>query len=330
MRIARGAALAALMLIPALGLAAPASAGVALVLNSGEDTFSLIDTDTYKEIGRKPIGREPHHLMLTPDKRDLLIGNAVGNDLVFVNPATGDVIKRLDQIADPYQLGFTPDRKWFVTAALRLDRVDVYDAKAIGDRKLNLVHRIPIKTMPSHLAFASDSRRVFVTLQDAGSAAAIDIIDGKVLWQTKIGPDTAGLWLTPKGDKLLIAVMGSDHLAVVDTKDGKVLDKIVTGKGTHQLYEDKARGLLYVTARVDNTIAAVDSTTFKVTRTYKVGPGPDCMEIFRGGKELWYTARWAKRVEVLDLETGKVTHKIPVGRSPHGIHLHPDAKTVSR
>lgn len=329
MRIARRAALAAAVLIQGI-FAGSAEAGLAIVLNSGEDTYSLIDTDTYKEIGRKPVGREPHHLMLTPDKRDLLIGNAVGNDLVFVNPATGEVIKRLDQIADPYQLGFTPDRKWFVTAALRLDRVDVYDAKAIGERKLALVHRIPIKTMPSHLAFAADSRRVFVTLQDAGEAAAIDIVDGKILWQTKIGPDTAGLWLNSKGDRLLIAVMGSDHLAVVDTRDGKVVDKVVTGKGTHQLYEDKGRGLLYVTARVDNTIAAVDTTTFKVTRVYKVGPGPDCMEIFRGGKELWYTARWAKRVEVLDLETGKVTKKIPVGRSPHGIHLHPDAKTASR
>ena len=329
MRIARGAALAAIMLIQGFA-AVPAAAGLAIVLNSGEDTISLIDTDTYKEIGRKPVGREPHHLMLTPDKRDLLIGNAVGNDLVFVNPATGEALKRLDQIADPYQLGFTPDRKWFVTAALRLDRVDVYDAKAIGERKLDLVHRIPIKSMPSHLAFAADSRRVYVTLQDAGAAAAVDIIDGKILWQTKIGPDTAGLWLTPKGDKLLIAVMGSDHLAVVDTKDGRVLDKIVTGKGTHQLYEDKGRNLLYVTARVDNTIAAVDANTFKVTRVFKVGPGPDCMEIFRGGKELWYTARWAKRVEVLDLESGKVIKKIPVGRSPHGIYLHPDAKTVSR
>lgn len=329
MRIVYGAALAASLLIQGFA-AQPASAGLAIVLNSGEDTISLIDTDTYKEVGRKPIGREPHHLMLTPDRRDLLIGNAVGNDLVFLNPATGETIKRLDKIADPYQLGFTPDRKWFVTAALRLDRVDVYDASAIGERKLNLVHRIPIKTMPSHLAFAADSRRVYVTLQDAGEAAAVDIIDGNILWQTKIGTDTAGLWLHPNGDKLLIAVMGSDHLAVVDTKDGKVVDKIVTGKGTHQLYEDKARGLLYVTARVDNTITAVDANTFEVKRTYKVGHGPDCMEIFRGGKELWYTARWAKRVEVLDLESGKVIKKIPVGRSPHGIYLHPDAKTASR
>lgn len=329
MRIARHAAMAAIMLIQG-AVALPAQAGLAIVLNSGEDTISLIDTNTYKEISRRPAGREPHHLMLTPDKRDLLIGNAVGNDLFFVNPATGETIKRLDQIADPYQLGFTPDRKWFVTAALRLDRVDVYDAKAIGERKLDIVHRIPIKTMPSHLAFAPDSRRVYVTLQHAGAAAAIDIIDGKILWQSKIGPDTAGLWLHPKGDKLLVAVMGSDHLAVVDAKDGKVLDKIVTGKGTHQLYEDKGRGLLYVTARVDNTITAVDINTLKVTRVYKVGPGPDCMEIYRGGKELWYTARWAKRVEVLDLESGKVTHKIPVGRSPHGIYLHPDAKTAGR
>jgi DNA-binding beta-propeller fold protein YncE len=329
MRLFLSAVRAAALAIPMLA-ALPAAAGLAVVLNSGEDTISLIDTDTYKETARRPIGREPHHLMRTPDGRDLIIGNAVGNDLVFVNPATGEVMKRVDQIADPYQLGFTPDRKWFVTAALRLDRVDVYDARAIGDRKLEVVKRIPIRSMPSHLAFAADSRRVFTTLQDAGEAAAIDIIDGKILWQTKVGPEPAGIWIDAKNERLLMGIMGSDHVAVVGTKDGKVLDRIVVGKGAHQVYEDKARGLLYVSSRVDNTITALDRDSLKVVRTYKVGPGPDCMEIGRGGKELWYTARWAKRVEVLDLDTGKVIKKITVGRSPHGIHLYPDAKTASR
>lgn len=326
-KFASAAAAAAFAILAGAG---PAGAGLAIVLNSGEDTISLIDTDTYKEKAKRPIGREPHHLMPTPDGRELMIGNAVGNDVVFVNPATGDVLGRAPQVADPYQLGFTPDRKWFVTAALRLDRVDIYDAAKVGERKFTLVKTLPVRSMPSHLAFAPDSRRVYTTAQDTGEIAAIDIIDQKVLWQTKVGPEPAGIWLDTKRERLLSGIMGADYVSVISAKDGKLLEKITVGKGAHQIYEDKARGLLYVSARVDNTITAIDRETLKVVRTYKAGPGVDCMELAKGGKELWYTARWAKRVEVLDLESGKVIAKIPVGRSPHGIYIHDPARTAAR
>ncbi len=327
LKIASAAAAAALLILAG---GSPARAGLAIVLNSGEDTISLIDTETYKEKGKRPIGREPHHLMPTPDGKELIIGNAVGNDLVFLNPATGDVLGRTPQVADPYQLGFTPDRKWFVTAALRLDRVDIYDASKVGERKFSLVKTLPLRSMPSHLAFAPDSRRVYVTVQDTGEIAAVDLIDHKILWQAKVGPEPAGIWLDAKRERVLSGIMGGDYVSVVSTRDGKLLDKIAVGKGAHQIYEDRQRGLLYVSARVDNTITAIDRDTLKVVRTYKAGPGVDCMELAKGGRELWYTARWAKRVEVLDLESGKVIAKIPVGRSPHGIFVHETARTAAR
>jgi len=326
-KLASAAAAAAITILAG---AAPAAAGLAIVLNSGEDTISLIDTVTYKETAKRPIGREPHHLMPTPDGRELIIGNAVGNDLVFLDPATGAMLGRTPQIADPYQLGFTPDRKWFVTAALRLDRVDIYEASQVGHRRFTLAKTLPLRSMPSHLAFAPDSRHVYVTAQDTGEVAAIDVIDQKVLWQAKVGPEPAGIWLDAKRERLLTGIMGGDYVSVISTRDGRALDKIKVGKGAHQIYEDKGRSLLYVSARVDNTITAIDRDSLKVVRTYKAGPGVDCMELAKGGKELWYTARWAKRVEVLDLESGKVIAKIPVGRSPHGIYIHDAARTASR
>ena len=51
-------------------------AEVAVVLNSGEGTISLIDTVLMKETKRLPIGKEPHHLMATPDDKFLIVANA--------------------------------------------------------------------------------------------------------------------------------------------------------------------------------------------------------------------------------------------------------------
>ncbi len=92
----------------------PALAQLAFVLNSNDDTLSLIDVKTYKEISRTRVGREPHHWAITPDDKSLIIGSVQSNDLTFVDPVTGAFQKRIDKISDPYQIGFSPDKKWLV------------------------------------------------------------------------------------------------------------------------------------------------------------------------------------------------------------------------
>ena len=85
-----------------------------IVLNSGEGSISIIDPVTMKEERRVPIGKEPHHLMATPDNKELIVASAASNDLVFLDPKTGEILRRVSGISDPYQIAYSPDRKWFV------------------------------------------------------------------------------------------------------------------------------------------------------------------------------------------------------------------------
>ena len=69
--------------------AAPAVAsGLAFVVNSGGASISLVDMSSQKEVRRIPVLREPHHLALSPDGRSLLVGDTVGNEMLFLDPAT--------------------------------------------------------------------------------------------------------------------------------------------------------------------------------------------------------------------------------------------------
>ncbi|MEY3629358.1 MAG: hypothetical protein RLY91_1124, partial [Pseudomonadota bacterium] len=47
-----------------------------LVLNSLNADVSVIDPQTYTEIKRVPVGKEPHHLYLTPDNKSVMVANA--------------------------------------------------------------------------------------------------------------------------------------------------------------------------------------------------------------------------------------------------------------
>ena len=289
--------------------------GIAFVINSAGASISVIDMATQKEIRRIPSLREPHHLMLSPDGRSLLVGDTAGNQMMFLDPNTGEVQKRVP-VSDPYQFGFSPDGKLLTVNGLARNQVDVYDAAT-----MKLMKRFPVVATPSHLAYSPDSSMVFVSLQDSDKLVALDLRTMTETWTVPVGKTPAGvMWLN---GKVLVADMGTDFIAVVDPATGKVLDHVVTGKGAHNLFLSPDRKILWVNNRAGGTTVSLDSATLKPIHSYAIPGGPDDMEFAPGGK-IWITRRWAEKVAVLDPATGSY-ETITVGRSPHGIFLNPKA-----
>lgn len=299
----------------AIGLVRPALATTAVVLNSDDNSLSIIDSNSYKEISRTHIGRGPHHLIQTPDGRTLIIAMSGSNELVMIDRVSG-VEKQRITASDPYQIGFSPDAKFFVAASIRLDRIDIYDGSTF-----QLLHRLPAATMPSHIAFSRDSKTVFVTLQGTSGLISIDLASGKVNWTAPVGRQPAGI-VTRPGGTLLVGIMGSDHIAEVDPANGGVIRKIQTGNGAHNFLASADGKTLYVTNRVAGTISILNADTLAITGTLQAPGGPDDMAISPDGHELWVTGRWHAWVDVIELASGTLKTSVPVGRSPHGIFVY--------
>lgn len=291
------------------------AAGAVLVMNSGAASLSVVDVATQKEIRRIPVLREPHHWALSPDGKDLLVGDSSGNELLFFDPETFALRRRM-VMADPYQLGFSPDGRFLVVNGLARAQVDIYDAKTY-----KLLKRIKIRSMPSHLAYTPDSSVVFISLQGTNRMAAIDLRTLTVKWEKPCGPAPAGV-LYHNG-QVLVADMGADYIAVMDPKDGREIRRIQTGKGAHQLFLSPDKKLIYVNNRVAGTIVALDAKTYAEVRSYKLPGGPDDIQFASDG-QIWVTMRFAHKVAVLNPATGAFS-TIDVGRSPHGIFLNPRA-----
>ncbi len=298
------------------GFTTPARAGgIAFIINSGGASISVIDMARQKEVRRIPTLREPHHLALSPDGHSLLVGDTAGNQMMFLDPNTGEVQKRMP-VADPYQLWFSPDGKYLTVNGLARNQVDVYDAAS-----MQLVKRFHVVATPSHLAYSPDSSTVFVSLQDSDKLAAFDLRTMTEKWTMPVGKTPAGvIWLN---GKVLVADMGTDYIAVVDPADGKVLEHVPTGKGAHQLFLSPDRKILWVNNRAGGTTVSLDAATLQPIRSYAIPGGPDDMDFAPGGK-IWITRRWAEKVAVLDPATCSY-ETIDVGRSPHGLFLNPKA-----
>jgi YVTN family beta-propeller protein len=303
----RGLAVLALVVAPHVSRAAD----LAFVINSNDASVSLLDLATHQEIRRIPMLREPHHMALTPDHRSLVIGDTAGNALFFLDPRTG-AVQRQAVISDPYQLQYSPNGRYLTIAGLARNQIDIYDANSLA-----LLHRIPARSMPSHLNYAPDSSRVFVSLQGTNALIAIDTASGRVLWNAKVGRTPAGV-LWSRG-KLLVGIMGEAHFAVVNPDNGRVESTIPAGRGAHTMFLTHDGKLLYGTSRIDGVLTVIDPVTLKVLRTIPMPGGPDDLDFAQDGK-IWAALRFAQAVAVYDPATGKI-ERIPVGRSPHGIWL---------
>ena len=310
-------------LAAALALALPAHAAQNIfVLNSLDATISVVDGASFKEIRRVPTGKEPHHFYLSPDEKSLIVANATGNTLSFIDPATGELQRTVRDIVDPYQLRFSPDMKWFVTAANRLNHVDLYRWQP--DNKttpLLLVKRISAPRTPSHLSIDSKSSVIYVSMQDSDELMAIDIATQAPRWKVSTGRMPADVFLSADDRTLLVGLTGDNAVEAwdVSVSPARLIQRIVTGKGAHAFRSKGDRRHVFVSNRVANTINLIDLQTLKVIAEYPAPGGPDCMELLSDGRTLLVTSRWARKLTMIDIDKRAVLRQVEVGRSPHGV-----------
>lgn len=302
-----------------------AQADSVLILNSEEASYSILSRSTRTEVARLPVGREPHHLIVSPDGKEVLIGSTATNELLSLDIKTGERKRVVRDIIDPYHLGFSPDGKWFVTAAYRLDHVDIYHADGF-----RLAGRIFIDGLPSHIAFDTESKTVYVTLQQSGRLAAFDLATQALKWNVPVGNAPAGVVMLPDDKRLMVALTGEDGIVVVDPADGAVKSRLQTGKGAHNFWPKGDGRHYFLSNRVEGTVSLIDTKDeLKVVGSVRVPGGPDCMDITPDGKELWVTQRFLRRVSIIDIDTLKIVGSIPVGKSPHGVFMLKSTATVT-
>ena len=278
----------------------------------------MLDPLSWQETKRISTGKEPHHLYLTPDEKSVIVANAASDSLTFIDPRTAEVQRTVKGILDPYQLRFSPDMKWFVTAANRLNHVDIYrwDGSA-----LTLAKRLATGKTPSHLWIDSKSTTVYATMQDSDELVAIDLPTQALKWRRKTGALPADLFGTPDDKFLLIGLTGGDGVEVYDLSAGQAqfVKLIKTGEGAHAFRAVGDKRHVYVSNRVANSISKIDYQTLAVVESFAAPGGPDCLELSADGRWLYVASRWAGKLSVIDTQTRRLVRQVRVGKSPHGV-----------
>jgi YVTN family beta-propeller protein len=203
----------------------PATGARLAFTNSGDDTISFIDADTFAPIAQVPIGslpvepEGPHHLQATADGRHLFVG--ISNYVERIDAATGPHGTHGTGTADGYLL------KVDTTTGREIGRVRV--SKSPGDVRLSPDGKFVFQ---SHFDLASVVKAVQDMKPSTDSAfdsflVGTDASTMEKKLNIRICSAGHGLGFSPDGAKVYVVCWYSDQLAIVDVASQTVQEIIL-------------------------------------------------------------------------------------------------------
>lgn len=301
-----------------------APAGTLLIGNKGEDTLSLVDLESGRELRRVPTGRMPHEVALSPDGRRAALVNYGGRTIkLFELPGAARVgAIDLGERARPHGLIWLRDGRLVATAESRGALV-VVDLAAPAPR----VAEIATGAEGSHMvAVSPDGARAYVANMGSGTVGVFDLGTRAKLRDLPAGAQPEGLALSPDGRRLWVADRAGDAVRAFDTAPFAEVARAGTGR-TPIRVALTPDGQAVVTSNYGaGTLTVLDAATARPTRTVRVG-GPATQQVTilfsRDGRRLYVAETGVDRVAELDFATGRVLRRLPAGRNGDGLAIGP-------
>ena len=311
----------------AAGLFSPQVQGdpaLVYVPNSMSNTVSVISQRTMKVVAQFPTGELPQHVTPSWDLKTLYVDNDLGNTLTPIDPRTGQPGRPIP-VEDPYNLYFTPDGRFAIVVAERLQRLDFRRPDTMA-----LVHTlsVPVCRGVDHMDFSAGGRYAYASCEFAGRMIEVDLRTQQLMRTLVLNNGNSSpqdVKLAPDGRTLYVADQLNGGVWEIDPKTFRVLGFLHTGAGAHGLYPSRNARSMYVSNRQAGSISVVSFRTRRVTQTWQLPlpASPDMGGVSADGSTLWLSGRYNAVVYAIDTRTGHLRATIPVGSGPHGLSVWP-------
>jgi DNA-binding beta-propeller fold protein YncE len=292
------------------------------VPNSESSSVTEIDPRTGLIVRTFAVGAEPQHVVPSWDLRTLWVTSDIGNSLTPINPVNG-IPGPPVPVEDPYNMYFTPDGRYAIVVAERLQRLDFRQPHTMA-----LFHSLSVPCPGvDHMDFSADGSYLIATCEFGARLLKVNVAEQKVVSTLNLpgGGMPQDVKLSPDGRVFYVADMQAGGVWELDGDDMRLLGFIPTGREAHGLYVSRDFKYLYVTNRGEGSISLID-LQFRREVTKWVLPGggsPDMGNVSVDGSVLWLSGRYNAEVYAIDTHSGKLLLRIPVGAGPHGLCVWP-------
>jgi DNA-binding beta-propeller fold protein YncE len=307
-------------------LSATVRADPALVYvpNSMSNTVDVISQRTFKVVASFPTGALPQHVTPSWDLKTLYVDNDLGNTLTPIDPHTGKPGRPIP-VEDPYNLYFTPDGRFAIVVAERLQRLDFRNPTT-----MQMVHSLAVPMCPGvdHMDFSADGRYAYASCEFSGRLIEVDLRTQRVVATLVLHDGSSSpqdVKLSPDGRTLYTADQLNGGVWEIDARSFRVIGFLPTGAGAHGLYPSRDASVMYVSDRAEGAISVVSFRTRRVVATWHLPQpaSPDMGGVSADGHTLWLSGRYNAVVYAIDTRNGALRATIPVGSGPHGLCVWP-------
>jgi DNA-binding beta-propeller fold protein YncE len=294
------------------------------VPNSMSNTVDVISQRTMKVVGQFATGALPQHVTPSWNLRTLYVDNDLGNTLTPIDPRTGRPGRPI-AVEDPYNLYFTPNGRFAIVVAERLQRLDFRRPGSMA-----LVHSlsVPVCRGVDHMDFSAHGHYAYASCEFSGRMIEVDLRTQRLMRTLVLKHGDSSpqdVKLSPDGRTLYVADQVTGGLWEIDPRTFRVLGFLHTGAGAHGLYPSRNAKVMYVSNRQAGTVSVVSFKTRRVVRTWQLPlpASPDMGGVSADGSTLWLSGRYDAVVYAINTRTGHLRARIPVGSGPHGLCVWP-------
>jgi YVTN family beta-propeller protein len=219
----------------------------------GENYISVIDPNTFREIGRIETAPGPGMVLFHPNRKLAFVVSSFTPEVDVIDVAKHKVIKRI-AVVSPFSpfLQFTPDYR-----EIWMTHKDVGKVTRIDTETLDVKGVLDTGMITNHLGFAKTAGGTLAYVTVGGeNAVKVFTTDAmpKLLTTIAVGPLPHGIWPSDDGSRMYIGLENGDAVDVIDTATNKVIARIPAGQAP--------QALVYVS----NAVPANGATTNLVPR----------------------------------------------------------------
>lgn len=304
--------------------ATPIPAGFVYVVNSDDNTVSVINSGNNKVVATIPVGDLPESAVVSPDGKKVYVPNDLGNSVSVIDAITNQVIITILVGKGPQFITMSPDGSRIYTS-----NVSSNDISVINALNNNVVATIPVGSVPVESVISPDGSHLYVVNVYSNFMSVINTVTNIV--EAKINGITrpSDVLINQSGSRLYVTQSNpSAIVTVINTATNSKITDIPVDIKPNSLSISPDGKWLYTVNNPSNNVSVINTTTNKVVATIPVGYYAIETAITPDGSRLYVLSSGAKTVTVISTATNSVITTIPLNYAPHGLSMSPDGSRI--
>jgi len=196
----------------------------------------------------------------------LIVANKSGNDVYFIDQASGAVLAALPAGLEPHEVEVSGDGRLAVVCNYG-DRANPGNTLSVYDvQKAERIRTIGLgrHTRPHGMHWLAGTKNMLVTTEGSRHLLVLDMEKGEIVKVLNTEQDVSHMvTATPDNRRAFVSSIRTGNITVFDLESGELLAQLYSGRGAEGLDVTPDGKELWVTNRAENTIAIFDTESLK-------------------------------------------------------------------